>query len=154
MPCHHFKNRLEGQVPTLRMVRRAVECGRVKRLDQITVPPPRRSENRKRFARGISRIVFCPSVLIEGLKRWIVLRQRLPQPEGKHQLAVRQVANDLPRAPFAGGPRLLRAGRSHLRKQFFNFARRGRDYFFRVSISQLRCVWIHDGHHNRFEHST
>jgi len=102
MPSGRFEQRSEGELATLRMRCRLYECVARQARDPRAVPLPQRAKGLERFARW-ERIVWRrPQILIECLDDVPRLRRDLPPAISKRNFAIRQVADNLSRTPFAG----------------------------------------------------
>jgi len=75
----------------------------------------------------------------------VVLSQSLTQPERKHNLAIREVAEYIPDAPFTRSRRNSERFRVARVKKIFQPNRRGPSDFERVPACHVRGIGI-DGH--------
>jgi len=105
------------------------------RFDQLEIPISNGGEHTQSCVRVAGFIVGGPSILIEGLDDMVRLGERLPQAKGKHQLAIRQMAHDLPCAPLTGREGPFDAISTKRIEQLSQPARGRGDDFQRILIS-------------------
>lgn len=92
----------ERHSSSFRMGRRMMAIIGGHRGQEFKVPVPRCREHVKSGFQIVRRVALCPSVLVEGLDEMMVLCQCLAQTNREDDLAVRQMSENLPDAPFAG----------------------------------------------------
>ena len=108
---HGFHKGEERHGSPLGVGHRAICCPWHRFADQRQVPPAQRTKNAERFTGTDPSITGRPLVLIEWLNRRCIFGQRLAQAEGKDQLAIGQMRNDLRSRPFLRrGPERTRQG--------------------------------------------
>ncbi len=127
--AHRLDYVLKGHRAALWMRDRLRMLFRRDRADECQVPVPDCMKGCERFSRVIACVGFSPLLLIEGLDDMVVLAQRLPQPVGEDQLAIRQVADDFAWAPLARRRRLIHAHRAKIFQDGLNLSRgQGEDF--------------------------
>ena len=150
MPGADLNQSSECFLSSFGVLARACELFRRERADQGKVPIAQCNEGGERLLGVINCISLRPQVLIEGLDGVIVERKRLPISEAKRKVAIRQMSDDLARAPLSGRDRLVDARLANLARKFCQPRSSARKYSERILISQIRrirSVWI--GHRNK-----
>jgi len=87
---HGFDHYLQCHIAAFGMIQRLVEICGPESLDECQVPLANRGERGQSHMSVIVRIGCGPVILIEWLDDMMILSQRLPQPEGKHNFAIRR----------------------------------------------------------------
>ena len=139
---HRFDDYPQGHVAAFGMIQRLVKILSAEPRDQRQIPLANRGESGQRHAGIVMRIGNGEPILIERLNDVVVFSQSLPQPERKHNLAIREVTEYVANAPFAWSRRNREFFRTPRPEKIFKLDRSGPSYLKRVLTGPISCVRI------------